>query len=102
MGNHIKNVHSNEKRFSCCFCEEKFKLKKSLKQHEQKICPIKLNLAYKCDQCNQCFSGQNTLSNHVKIHARKTKFAQDKCQICSKLLLAKNMKKHLDTHSTSV
>ena len=106
---HIRKVHSNdhiEKVFSCSFCEKSFKSKQMLKLHELKSCKIKFNLTFTCEKCDKVCTGKAALMKHMEVHKEKIAFkkgnVKDECQVCFKLVLPANMKKHQDTHTKKV
>ena len=74
-----------------------------LKIHDLQFCPNKFNLSFKCSQCDKCFEKKSALTEHNKTHAKSNmNFIKEKCQICEKEIMHKNMKGHMHTHSKKI
>jgi len=77
---HIKDKHKDD-RFLCVVCNSSFKNRSSLTIHTHR--KHKLNKSYECNKCDQIFTQQNLLQDHIdQCHYDKFiegKFACNKC-----------------------
>ena len=106
---HVENVHnnSNECPFSCEYCGKSFKYKSQLNSHIQTYCQVKFMKTYKCNYCDKSFQKKSSLTTHKTVHQKVNELPKqeviNKCHVCFKTLSsAKNLKRHLGTHSFKV
>lgn len=67
---------SNEKRFSCTFCNKTFVQRHHALRHEMIHTGVK---PYPCPVCTMQFSDTSTLRQHMRIHTGETPYRCDEC-----------------------
>ncbi|XP_060571172.1 zinc finger protein 85-like isoform X3 [Ruditapes philippinarum] len=118
---HIKQVHTDEKKFTCDECGKSFKAWPYLKQHRQvhikernilcPACPMRFKYAallrvhmrthsdmkpFACEQCGKKFKRGDSLTTHKKYHTEDKPYS---CPECHKTFKVKrDMKKHFRVH----
>ena len=103
--NHVKYVHSNERKYSCKDCDAKFKQRKNLKAHKLHVHDIN---QYKedyhdreepkkflCELCNSSYKNKTDLNFHQRVKHEKTDDQTFKCELCTKTYMNK---KSLNCH----
>lgn len=87
--------HTNEWKFICEECGDKFQSLSKLKCHENKH---KNHLPFKCTKCDKGFALKCNLTNHLKFtHSDKKNFKCDKCD--RRFCRPNSLKQHLLSHS---
>lgn len=85
------------KRHSCLNCSESFYTEEKLKKHAILHDP---NRAYRCGECNKCFTKKSHLNIHLRCHAKKEdrKFTCKECgeQFMYSYLLKQHSYKHTE------
>ena len=87
LANHVRSVHSNDKPFSCEYCDMKFARSETLSKHRfSKHRKNKkgetITKSFVCEICDKKLSSSTNLLHHLKvIHEGIRKF---QCQFCDK------------------
>lgn len=89
LNDHLKRVHTSQKKHACEFCGMKFALRYLVEQHKRTHTGIH---PYKCSKCSKTFARSDGLKEHMKTHNRTEIF---KCSVCTKsFLTARGVKRH--------
>lgn len=87
-------IHSGEKKFQCKTCDKQFTEKGSLTWHLSVHSDEK---KFQCTTCERRFKQRGTLRNHLLIHRGEGKFP---CTVCDKRLTRKaHLNRHLLMHN---
>ncbi|XP_037033264.1 zinc finger protein 845-like [Bradysia coprophila] len=93
LSQHIRSMHtgtmSNQKRFSCGLCFEKFSERSLLKLHIDSTHDGKM---YQCDICGKKDKSLGGLTRHIRSHSKVRPYS---CELCGKLF---RYSKHLFEH----
>ena len=103
LENHLRFVHSDERKFSCDQCESKFKQKKHLHNHSLYVHGLNQKKEdywqdlpkkdFECDLCKSKFIRKTDLKAHVKQkHENMDEFVCDQCS--AKFKYKKNLTRH--------
>lgn len=100
LKNHMKS-HDRPDSW-VCLCTRVFNSLRAFSRHKKMVHkpgqPIKLEDGKICCKiCNRNFTEKGNLARHIKIHGVVIK---TKCPICSKMLIADSMKRHMRRHQT--
>ena len=93
LRNHMKYVHSDERKYSCKSCDAKFKQKKSLKNHYLNVHNINQykemyhqpqnEKRYPCEKCGSSYKQKKDLNYHIqKKHAENNDQTVQSCDEC--------------------
>ncbi len=95
LTSHMRNVHTDVRKFECTQCHDKFKTSQSLKKH-QLVHTVERK--FKCSHCELSFKDDYTLKKHsALVHEGLKRFI---CSVCGKDFgRADYLEKHLLTHS---
>ena len=97
LNRHIKEKHSDQKRFVCIQCKKEFSETAALDSHvmSRHIHKVTKNLGlYACIECNKNFSTQLDLARHMKMHISEKKSNEQ----CIKVMQSSS--KHMPLGST--
>ena len=112
LKNHIKYMHSEERKFECTKCDSKFKQRKHLNQHSRNVHgldPRKEDYwqdlkrkTFQCKKCPENFIKKNDLEAHIQEkHSTMDTFTCDQCANIYRY--QKNLLQHkLDKHGPEV
>ena len=89
------NIISDQKLFTCKYCNKNFKQKCVLKVHERIHTGEK---PFSCKFCKKSFSDPSSHRSHEKIHTGEKK-GKVPCEICRKQISKKYMKTHVRVHT---
>ncbi len=95
MNSHIKEVHEDERPFTCTLCLKTFKSRRSLDKHRATHNRCKL---FSCTKCGKSFSYKGLLKEHMQTVHSERRF---KCDMegCSKAFSTKTyLKRHRNIH----
>ena len=95
LKNHVKYVHSDERKYTCSYCNVKFKQKKNLKAHKLLIHGVdKVKESYEqpyekenhqCEYCDSSFKNRKRLTDHILYRHNDNPFGKEgfDCDQCS-------------------
>ena len=95
LANHTKSHNEESKtidRALCNVCTKSFSNKYILKKHIETHSE-ETTEALSCDRCYKSFRDKYSLKYHIKAHDGNTRDAL--CNICSKTMIARTLKKHM-------
>lgn len=93
LDNHILNVHTREKGFSCEICSTNFATEESLELHKDSH---KIEKKHQCNLCKKAFYMLSTLNDHMRTHTGEKPFL---CSICGRGFSQKtNLAQHMQRH----
>ena len=95
LRNHVKYVHSEERKYSCSYCNVNFKQKKNLKAHKLLVHGIEQvkelyeqpyeQKIHQCEYCDSSFKNRKGLTDHILYKHNDNPGAQEgfDCDRCS-------------------
>ena len=112
LNNHIKYMHTNERKFECSKCDSKFKQRKHLNEHSKKIHDFNprqedywqdlRKKIFQCENCSKNFSREVDFKAHVK--AKHSNLETFTCDLCPNVYKhEKNLRQHkLEKHGPEI
>lgn len=76
LNDHLRRVHSKEKKHKCTYCDKKFVDKYMLTVHVRCHTGVR---PYQCRLCDKAFIRSDGLKEHMAIHGERTWYDCDKC-----------------------
>lgn len=90
-----QNIHENKKPYNCQYCEETFFNNQAKLHHERRIHTF--HKPYKCEPCDKSFYTKNEINVHTK--RKHTRLLNIICDICNKGFISTNdLKAHRPIH----
>ena len=93
LNNHMKYVHSKQKKHSCVVCETKFKQKRDMSVHMKHVHGFNMSKAmhgnfedqemFKCDMCDSSYRYKKGLNEHKRLKHAQTNDQHFQCNECS-------------------
>lgn len=94
--NHVKVVHTGERRYPCNICPLKFSTSDHLKRHMRTHTGEK---PFKCSYCDRAYAQSGDLVKHSKIHVGENPYACDRCDATFRLIT--ELRNHYTVHYQS-
>ena len=95
MSQHLES-HSDEPKFTCEDCGERFNTRTKLYNHRNKIHAGEQGKKFMCEHCGRKFYAQYHLKNHMFQHTGSREFI---CKTCGKSYASDvSLRIHLNTH----
>ena len=91
LNQHLKDVHSNDRKYKCDTCGKYFNQLTYLNSHKEKLHDKVTKKEFKCTSCSKEFSRIGDLKEHYKRMHVQTR--THKCEVCDGYFPSRELKK---------
>ncbi|XP_030369684.1 serendipity locus protein H-1 [Scaptodrosophila lebanonensis] len=91
---HHARIHSSEKPYECPECQKRFQERSHLQRHQKYHAQTR---SYRCEKCGKMYKTERCLKVHNLVHLEQRPFA---CNVCDKSFISNSkLKQHSNIHT---
>ncbi|XP_016982220.1 serendipity locus protein H-1 [Drosophila rhopaloa] len=91
---HHARIHSSEKPYECPECQKRFQERSHLQRHQKYHAQTR---SYRCEKCGKMYKTERCLKVHNLVHLEQRPFA---CTVCDKSFISNSkLKQHSNIHT---